>query len=126
MQLNEVMKLSRSIEDIRSDFPILSTMVHGKPLVYLDNGATTQKPEQVIRVMNELYRTTNANVHRGVHYLSDMVSERYEAARETVRAFINAQKKEEVIAGCGQGTRLQGQERQGCRQAGLGSLSESV
>ncbi|MDX9773810.1 MAG: cysteine desulfurase [Bacteroidales bacterium] len=97
MQLNEVMKLSRSIEDIRSDFPILSTMVHGKPLVYLDNGATTQKPEQVIRVMNELYRTTNANVHRGVHYLSDMVSERYEAARETVRAFINAQKKEEVI-----------------------------
>jgi cysteine desulfurase/selenocysteine lyase len=91
------MKLSRSIEDIRSDFPILSTMVHGKPLVYLDNGATTQKPEQVIRVMNELYRTTNANVHRGVHYLSDMVSERYEAARETVRAFINAQKKEEVI-----------------------------
>jgi len=97
MQLNEVMKLSRSIEDIRSDFPILSTMAHGKPLVYLDNGATTQKPEQVIRVMNELYRTTNANVHRGVHYLSDMVSERYEAARETVRAFINAQKKEEVI-----------------------------
>jgi len=92
-----VMKLSRSIEDIRSDFPILSTMVHGKPLVYLDNGATTQKPEQVIRVMNELYRTNNANVHRGVHYLSDMVSERYEAARETVRAFINAQKKEEVI-----------------------------
>jgi len=91
------MKLSRSIEDIRSDFPILSTMAHGKPLVYLDNGATTQKPEQVIRVMNELYRTTNANVHRGVHYLSDMVSERYEAARETVRAFINAQKKEEVI-----------------------------
>lgn len=92
-----MMKLSRSIEDIRSDFPILSTMAHGKPLVYLDNGATTQKPEQVIRVMDELYRTTNANVHRGVHYLSDMVSERYEAARETVRAFINAQKKEEVI-----------------------------
>ncbi len=91
------MKLSKSIEEIRSDFPILSTKAYGKPLVYLDNGATTQKPEQVIRVINELYRTTNANVHRGVHYLSDRVSERYEAARETVRAFINAQKKEEII-----------------------------
>jgi len=70
--------------------PDLSVRVHGKPLVYLDNGATTQKPEQVIRVMDELYRTANANVHRGVHSLSDLVSERYEAARETVRAFINA------------------------------------
>jgi cysteine desulfurase/selenocysteine lyase len=97
MQLNDIMKLSKSIEEIRSDFPILSTKAHGKPLVYLDNGATSQKPEQVIRVMNELYRTTNANVHRGVHYLSDMVSDRYEAARETVRAFINAPKKEEII-----------------------------
>jgi cysteine desulfurase/selenocysteine lyase len=97
MQLNDIMKLSKSIEEIRSDFPILSTRAHGKPLVYLDNGATSQKPEQVIRVINELYRTTNANVHRGVHYLSDMVSDRYEAARETVRAFINAPKKEEIV-----------------------------
>jgi cysteine desulfurase/selenocysteine lyase len=91
------MKLSKSIEEIRSEFPILSIKVHGKPLVYLDNGATTQKPEQVIRVMEELYRTANANVHRGVHHLSDLVSDRYEAARETVRAFINAPKKEEII-----------------------------
>lgn len=91
------MKLSKTIEDIRSEFPILSIRVHGKPLVYLDNGATTQKPEQVIRVMEELYRTSNANVHRGVHRLSDMVSDRYEAARETVRAFINAPKREEII-----------------------------
>ena len=91
------MKLSKSIEEIRSDFPILSTKVYGKPLVYLDNGATTQKPVQVISVMEELYRTANANVHRGVHYLSDMVSDRYEAARETVRRFINAPKKEEII-----------------------------
>ena len=82
------MQLAKSIEEIRADFPILSTMAHGKPLVYLDNGATTQKPLQVINVMEELYRTTNANVHRGVHYLSDRVSERYEAARETARAFI--------------------------------------
>lgn len=91
------MKLSKTIEEIRSEFPILSVTVHGKPLVYLDNGATTQKPEQVIRVMEELYRTANANVHRGVHSLSDIVSDRYEAARETVRAFINAPKREEVI-----------------------------
>jgi len=91
------MKLSKSIDEIRSDFPILSSKVYGKPLVYLDNGATTQKPVQVISVMEELYRTTNANVHRGVHYLSDMVSDRYEAARETVRHFINAPKKEEII-----------------------------
>jgi cysteine desulfurase/selenocysteine lyase len=91
------MKLSKTIEEIRSEFPILSVRVHGKPLVYLDNGATTQKPDQVIRVMEELYRTANANVHRGVHSLSDIVSNRYEAARETVRAFINAPKKEEVI-----------------------------
>lgn len=97
MQLNNVMNLAKSIEEIRSDFPILSTKAHGKPLVYLDNGATTQKPLQVIRTMEELYRTTNANVHRGVHYLSDRVSERYEAARETVRTFINARSREEII-----------------------------
>ena len=91
------MKLAKSIEEIRSDFPILSTKAHGKPLIYLDNGATTQKPLQVISTMEELYRTANANVHRGVHYLSDKVSERYEAARETVRAFINAGAREEII-----------------------------
>ncbi len=91
------MNLPRSIDEIRSEFPILSVKVHGNPLVYLDNGATTQKPVQVLTVMDELYRTANANVHRGVHYLSDLVSERYEAARETVRAFINAPKREEVI-----------------------------
>ncbi len=97
MQLNRVMSLAKNIVNIRSDFPILSTMAHGKPLIYLDNGATTQKPLQVISVMEELYRTTNANVHRGVHYLSDRVSDRYEAARETVRAFINARSREEII-----------------------------
>lgn len=91
------MNLPRSIDEIRSEFPILSVKVHGMPLVYLDNGATTQKPVQVLKVMDELYRTANANVHRGVHYLSDLVSERYEAARETVRTFINAPKREEVI-----------------------------
>lgn len=91
------MNLKKSIEEIRADFPILSERPYGKPLVYLDNGATTQKPQQVIDVMSLLYRTVNANVHRGVHYLSDMISDRYESARETVRAFINAPSREEVI-----------------------------
>jgi cysteine desulfurase/selenocysteine lyase len=91
------MNLPRSIDEIRSEFPILSVKANGMPLVYLDNAATTQKPVQVLQVMDEMYRTANANVHRGVHYLSDLVSERYEAARETVRAFINAPKREEVI-----------------------------
>jgi len=91
------MKLSRTIEEIRADFPILALKAYGKPLVYFDNGATTQKPLKVIEVTNELYCTANANIHRGVHYLSDLVSDRYEEARETVRAFINAPEKEEVI-----------------------------
>jgi len=91
------MKLTRSIEEIRGEFPILSQKPYGRPLVYLDNGATTQKPVQVLAVMDEIYRTSNANVHRGVHFLSDLISEKYESARETVRAFINASRKEEVI-----------------------------
>ena len=91
------MELSKTIEEIRADFPILSLKAYGKPLVYLDNGATTQKPVQVLQVLDEVYRTSNANVHRGVHYLSDLVSDRYESARETVRKFINAPEKEEVI-----------------------------
>ncbi|HUW92308.1 MAG TPA: SufS family cysteine desulfurase [Bacteroidales bacterium] len=91
------MKLSKSIEEIREEFPILSQKAYGKPLIYLDNGATTQKPVQVLKVIDEIYRTSNANVHRGVHYLSDLISDRYESARGTVRAFINASKNEEVI-----------------------------
>lgn len=89
--------MNKSIEEIRADFPILSEKVYGKPLVYLDNGATTQKPIQVINRVADVYRLNNANVHRGVHRLSDLVSEQYEAARETVREFINAQKHEEII-----------------------------
>ena len=91
------MRLSKDIEEIRAEFPILSEKVNGNPLVYLDNGATTQKPLQVLQVMDEVYRTSNANVHRGVHFLSDLISERYEAARETVRLFINAPGNNEVI-----------------------------
>jgi cysteine desulfurase/selenocysteine lyase len=87
----------KNIEEIRADFPILSKKVYGKPLVYFDNGATTQKPQCVIDALNEVYTSYNGNIHRGVQFLSDMSSEGYENARETVRSFINAGKKEEVI-----------------------------
>ena len=85
------------IAKIREDFPILSREVYGKPLVYLDNAATTQKPRQVVDAMVEEYYNVNANVHRGVHYLSQRATDLHEAAREKVRAFINAGKTEEII-----------------------------
>lgn len=85
------------INKIREDFPILSTTVYGKPLVYLDNGATAQKPLPVLEKTDWLYRNINANVHRGVHYLSEQCTVEYERARETVRAFINAASADEII-----------------------------
>lgn len=85
------------INKIRADFPILSREVYGKPLVYLDNGATTQKPLCVLDAMRKEYLNVNANVHRGVHYLSQQATELHEAAREKVKEFIHAPKAEEVI-----------------------------
>lgn len=85
------------IEKIRADFPILSRTVYGKPLVYLDNGATTQKPRQVVEAITNEYYNTNANVHRGVHFLSQQATELHEAARETVRQFINARSTSEIV-----------------------------
>ena len=85
------------IEKIREDFPILSRQVYGRPLVYLDNAATTQKPLQVLDAMREEYLNVNANVHRGVHYLSQQATDLHEAAREKVRLFINARKAEEIV-----------------------------
>ena len=85
------------INKVREDFPILSREVYGKPLVYLDNAATTQKPLCVLDAMREEYLNVNANVHRGVHYLSQQATDLHEAARETVRAFINAKKTEEIV-----------------------------
>lgn len=82
---------------VREDFPILSRQVYGKPLVYLDNAATTQKPLCVLDAMREEYLNVNANVHRGVHWLSQQATELHEAARETVRAFINARSVSEVV-----------------------------
>lgn len=85
------------VENIRRDFPLLEQRVYNRPLVYLDSGATAQKPLCVIEREAELYKTLNANIHRGVHHLSDRMTALYEQARETVRAFIGATKREEII-----------------------------
>lgn len=85
------------IEKVREDFPILSREVHGKPLVYLDNAATTQKPLCVLDAMRDEYLNENANVHRGVHYLSVQATDLHEQARETVRRFLNAESASEIV-----------------------------
>ena len=85
------------IEDVRKDFPILSKTIYKKPLVYLDNAATTQKPLSVIEAMNNEYLNVNSNVHRGVHWLSQQATELHESARETLRKFINAKSTNEII-----------------------------
>jgi len=86
-----------NISKVREDFPILAREVYGKPLVYLDNAATTQKPLSVLDAMRDEYLNVNANVHRGVHYLSQQATDLHEAAREKVRGFINARKIEEIV-----------------------------
>ena len=85
------------VQKIRRDFPILSTLVHGKPLVYADNAASTQKPQQVIDAISDLYTTSYSNIHRGVHFLSQKSTTMYEGARATVQNFINAEKVEEIV-----------------------------
>jgi cysteine desulfurase/selenocysteine lyase len=85
------------IQKIREDFPILGREIYGRPLVYLDNGATTQKPRCVIDAMTDEYLNVNANVHRGVHYLSQQATELHEQARETVRRFVNARSTAEIV-----------------------------
>ena len=85
------------IEKVRADFPILAREVHGKPLVYLDNAATTQKPLCVLDAMREEYLNANANVHRGVHYLSQRATELHEQARERIRSFLNARSTTEIV-----------------------------
>ncbi len=86
-----------NIDQIRSDFPILEQQVYNKPLVYMDNGATTHKPRVVIDTLNDLQALHNSSIHRGIHYLSEQMTGRYEDARETVREFINASSTNEVI-----------------------------
>jgi cysteine desulfurase/selenocysteine lyase len=97
--MDQAAKVSKGydVEAIRADFPILSRTVYGKPLVYLDNGASAQKPKAVIDKVSETYSNEYANVHRGLHYLSNAATEAYEHARETVRAFLNAPSVDEVI-----------------------------
>jgi cysteine desulfurase/selenocysteine lyase len=85
------------VERLRQDFPILATTVRGKPLVYLDNAATAQKPQAVIDTLDRYYRAENANVHRGVHYLSELATAEYEAARDKARVFLNAADRREII-----------------------------
>jgi len=90
-------KSTLDIAKIRNDFPTLAEQVHGKPLVYLDNAATTQKPQSVIGAMNKYYRDSNANVHRALHVLAERATSGYEAAREEVRSFINAGSIREIV-----------------------------
>ncbi|MBO7271268.1 MAG: aminotransferase class V-fold PLP-dependent enzyme, partial [Bacteroidaceae bacterium] len=85
------------IEDIRKEFPILESRIYNKPLVYLDNAATTQKPKCVIDTISNVYTTMNANVHRGVHHLSQVATTAMEESRETVRKFIGAEHSHEII-----------------------------
>jgi cysteine desulfurase/selenocysteine lyase len=92
-----VEKKGYDVEEIRAQFPILKERVHGKPLVYFDNAATSQKPRRVIKAESTYYATINANVHRGVHTLSTKATEAQEAARETIRTHINAKHAHEVI-----------------------------
>src|SRR5437868_13995669 len=84
-------------DQVRADFPILSRTVHGKPLVYLDSTATSQKPQVVLDAMDDYYRTTNANIHRGVYELSEVATDRYEKARARIARFVNARSSREII-----------------------------
>ena len=85
------------VRRIRRDFPILHASAHGKPLVYLDNGATSQEPQAVIDALNRYYSAENSNIHRGVHYLSEQATTAYETARGKIRKFINARSDKEII-----------------------------
>lgn len=89
--------MTLDIKKIRADFPILKTIINGKPLVYLDNAATTQKPQCVIDAITNYYTTYNSNIHRGTHYLSNLATEAHEDARKTVQAYINAKHEHEVV-----------------------------
>jgi cysteine desulfurase/selenocysteine lyase len=98
MSMTAVDELPLDVESLRGDFPILASEIHdGVPLVYLDNAATTQRPREVIEAMSTAYESQYANVHRGIHYLSELSTDLYENARETVQRFLNARRVQEVI-----------------------------
>lgn len=100
--------ISVDFEALRADFPILATQANGRPLVYLDNGSTSQKPQVVIDVLDHYWKAQNSNVHRGVHYLSQLATKEFDAAREVVRVFLNAPSLGEVIftKGCTESVNL--------------------
>ncbi|HSF58742.1 MAG TPA: aminotransferase class V-fold PLP-dependent enzyme, partial [Candidatus Binatia bacterium] len=85
------------VDRIRADFPILKEKIHGKPLVYFDNGATSQKPRVVIDTLHRYYTAENSNIHRGVHFLSEQATAAYEAARQKIKRFVNARSEQEII-----------------------------
>ncbi len=89
--------MSFDVKEIRAQFPILSRTIDGQPLVYLDNAATTQKPQCVIDCLVDYYSTCNSNVHRGAHHLADEATRRFEAARDIVATFINAKSRREIV-----------------------------
>ena len=91
------MGTTMNLSHLRADFPILSRQVHGKPLVYLDNAATSQKPRQVIQALVDYYEGYNANIHRGVHALAEQATEAYERARGKVARFIGADSPETIL-----------------------------
>ncbi|MBN2273347.1 MAG: cysteine desulfurase [Bacteroidales bacterium] len=93
--------MSFDIKKVRDDFPILQQRVYGKPLIYFDNGATTQKPLPVIEIVNTLHRQSNSSIHRGIHYLGEQVTEAYENARKTIQKFIHAAQPHEIIFSAG-------------------------
>ncbi len=97
MKITEPEKMKMDIEKIRADFPILRQKVHGKPLVYFDNGATTQKPKAVLQAIEDFYTTSNSNIHRGVHFLSQKATRAYENARNDIQHFINAKNRNEIV-----------------------------
>ncbi len=96
-QVDEKVKRNFNIDEVRNDFPILKRLVNGKPLVYLDNAATAQKPQSVIDVMAHYYTYENANIHRGLHFLSELATESYESARLKVKEFLNVMSVSEII-----------------------------
>ncbi len=95
--MNHVLSPAPDLTGLRADFPILSREVHGKPLVYLDNGATSQKPQAVIDAIREFYRSENSNIHRGVHYLSVTATQSYDRARETIARFLGVSDSAQLI-----------------------------
>ena len=88
------------VNKIREEFPILSREVHGKPLIYLDNGASAQKPQCVIDAINLTYSNEYSNVHRGLHFLSNLATEKYESVREKIRSFLGAEFQDEILIDC--------------------------